>query len=51
LAPRSWCDCSCDRCEASCDWSSPSERSSRESRHDITYKPAAHASVREPVAG
>jgi len=51
LAPRSWCDCSRDRYEASCDSSSPSERSSRESRHDITYQPAAHASVREPAVG
>jgi magnesium-transporting ATPase (P-type) len=30
LAPRSWCGCYRDRCEASCDWSSPSGRSSRE---------------------
>ena len=49
LAQRSWCDCSRDRCAASCDWSSPSERSSRESLREVSQKLAAHDLVGEPA--
>ena len=49
LAPRSWCDSSRDRCETSCDWSSPSERSGRESLREVSQKPAAHHAVGEPA--